>query len=351
MLKIIVKLTFIWYNLDKKEYSSMRAFIFGSTGLIGYHSAMELIARGHEVYSIGLTSLPSNTPFVKKTHYVQDNIEEMSDTEIIKLISGADWVLYACSTNAIEIVKAPADEYYKVHNVLTTERILRLAQEAKVKKVVLISNAYEYFNVNMATLRLEKWHPYIRATLEQENVARRFNTTSFQVVILEAPQIWGVMPKRKPLHYDSIMEMYRSNDFSVFKGTIPVITIKQLAQAVCGAFENLNRGQTIPIAGDNFSYKKINEIIMKALNMKPHVTNVNKLKYKIYENRRKKVLAKQGLEAGIDPIKIIEFKEQNAYIDPKIAKKMLGMQEDDIEKEIADTTRHIIEYAHLHKQI
>ena len=329
----------------------MRAFIFGSTGLIGYHAAMELLNRGHEVYSIGLTGLPKASPFVKKTNYVQGNIEEMSDTEIIKLISGSDWVVYACSTNALEIVKAPADEYYKVHNVLTTERILRLAQEAKVKKVVLLSNAYEYFNVSLPNLRLEKSHPYIRATLEQENVARQFNTTSFQVYILEAPQIWGVMPKRKPLHYDTIMEMYRSNDFSVFKGTIPVITVKQLGQAICGAFEKLNRGQTIPIAGDNFTYKHINEIIMEALNMKPYVPYVNKFKYKINEKRRKKVWAKSGLEAGIDPIKIIEFKELNAYIDPKIAMKTLGMEKDDIEKEIADTTRHIIDYARLHKQI
>ena len=329
----------------------MRAFIFGGTGLIGYHAGLELLNRGHEVYSIGLTSLPKDNKFAKMTHYVQGNIEEMSNGEIVKLIQGADWLVYACSTNALEVVKAPADEYYKVHNVLTTERILRLAQDAKVKKVVLISNAYEYFNTTMANLRLERFHPYIKATLEQEKVARRFNTTSMNVIILQASQIWGTMPIRKPLHYEAIMEMYRSNDFSTFKGSTPVITVKQVAQAICGAFENINRGETIAIAGDNLTYKQINELIMEALNMKPYVPYIHPLKYRINEARRKKVYKKTGLEAGIDAIKIVEFKNQNAYIDPKIAKKQLGVQEDDVKQAIKDSTKQIMDYAKLHKQL
>ena len=329
----------------------MKAFIFGGTGLIGYHTSLELIKRGHEVHSIGLTTLPKNSKFVKMTNYTQGNIEELSNGEIMKLIQGVDWLLYACSTNALEIVKAPADEYYKVHNVMTTERILRLARDANVKKVVLVSNPYEYFNTTLSNLRLEKWHPYIKATLEQENVARRFNTTSMNVIILQPAQIWGVMPQRKPLHYESIMEMYRSNNFATFKGSIPVITVKQVAQAVCGAFENIKHGETIPIAGDNLTYKHINEVIMQGLNMKPYVPYINSFLYKISEGRRKKVNKKLGLEAGIDAVKIMDFKNQNAYIDPKIATKQLGVQKDDVEKAIIDTVKQVMDYAKLHKQL
>lgn len=329
----------------------MKAFILGGTGLAGYHTANELLARGHEVYSIGLTELPTNSEYAKKMHYRQGNIEEMTNHEIIDMLTDIDWLLYACSTHALEIVKAPAEEYYRVHNILTTERILRLAREAKVKKVVLLSNAYEYFNVSMNDLRLEKSHPFIKSTLEQENIARRYNTTSFPVIILQASQIWGYMPKRKPLHYDFVMEMYRSGNYSVFKGSLPVITVKQVAQAICGAFENIDRGQTIPISGDNFTYKRINENIMRGMNMQPHITYKNKCIYKINERRRIKVWKKSGLEPGINPVKIVEFQEKDAYIDPNIASKLLGVEPQDIDKEIADTAGVILEYARLHKQI
>lgn len=329
----------------------MKAFIIGGTGLIGYHTSLELLARGHQVKSLALTAPPTKGIFSKQVDYTQGNIEQMSDHELTELIKGSDWLLYACSSNAHDIVKAPASDYFKVHNVFPTERILRLACDAGVKKVVLVSNAYVYFNSTFADLRLEKWHPYIKATYEQENTARRFSTTSFPVIVLQTPQIWGTMPIRKPMRHDEILEMYRTSDYSAFKGTIPVITIKQVAQAVCGAFEKVTRGETIAIAGDNYSYKKINELIMEGLNMKPYVPYKSSLKYKLNESRRVKVWRRSGLEAGINPVKIWEFKCRNASIDPKIAYKKLGVLPDDIDTAIRETAMRTIEYCKLHKEI
>ncbi len=329
----------------------MKAFIVGGTGLIGYNVSRELLARGHEVKSLGLTPPPKGDIFANQVDYTQGNIEQMSDHELIDLIKGCDWLLYACSSNALDIVKAPAIEYFKVHNVFPTERILRLAQDAGVKKVVIISNAYVYFNSIMADLRLEKWHPFIRATYDQENAARRFNMTAFPVIVLQTPQIWGTMPVRRPLHCDEILEMYRTSNYSAFKGTIPVITVKQVAQAVCGAFEKLTRGETIAIAGDNYTYKQINERIMEGLNMKPYVRYKCWLKYKIHERLKMRYLKKSGLEAGINGVKIYSFKKRKAYIDPKIAYKKLGVLPDDIDAAIRASAARSIEFAKEHKEI
>lgn len=329
----------------------MKAFIVGGTGLIGYHATLELLERGHQVKSLGLTPPPTKGIFSKQVEYTQGNIEEMTDRELTDCIKDSDWLLYACSSNAHDIVKAPASDYFRVHNVFPTERILRLAQDAGVKKVVLVSNAYVYFNSVFADLRLEKWHPYIRATYDQENAARRFNTTSFQVIVLQTPQIWGTMPIRRPMHHELVLEMYRTSNYSAFKGTIPVITVKQVAQAICGAFEKLTRGETIAISGDNYTYKKINELIMQGLNMKPYAPYIHNLKYKLNESRRVKVWRRSGLEAGIDPVKILEFKSRNATIDPKIAYKKLGVMPDDIDAAIRDSARRTIEFAKLHKEI
>lgn len=329
----------------------MKAFIIGGTGLIGYHTANELLKRGHEVQSVGLTPLPKTNLFAKKTNYSQANIEELTNHEIVEMLKGTDWLLYACSTNSLEIVKAPAEEYYRIHNILLTERIFKLAQQAGVKKVILLSDAYEYFNVHMDNLRLEKHHPYIKATFEQENVARRYNTVAFPVIILQVAQIWGYMPRRKPLHYESVMEMYRTNNFSTFKGSYPVISASQVAQAICGAFEKIEKGQTIAIAGDNIKYKEINENIMIGLNMKPYVPYHCCLRYKWHEKRRCKVLKKSGLETGINLVKIYEFRQKDAFIDPEIAKKLLGVEPTDVRKEIQETAKVILEFARLHKEI
>jgi len=329
----------------------MKAFIIGGTGLVGYHTANELLKRGHEVQSVGLTPLAKENKFARRTNYSQANIEELTNHEIVEMLKGTDWLLYACSTNSVEIVKAPAEEYYRVHNIMQTERIFRLARDAGVKKIILLSDAYEYFNVHMDNLRLENNHPYIKATFEQERVARQYNTVAFPVIILQVAQIWGYMPRRKPLHYESVMEMYRTNNFATFKGSTPVITAQQVAEAVCGAFEKIERGQTIAISGDNLTYKAINENLMKGLNMKPYVPYHCKLRYKWHEKRRIRVLKKSGLEAGINPVKIYEFKQQNAFIDPEIAFKTLGVQPQDIQKEIQDTAKVILDFARQHKQL
>ena len=324
----------------------MNAFIIGGTGLIGYYASIELLNHGHNVKSIGLTPPPHGNIFAESVKYKQANIEELNDRELVTLMEGNDWLLYASSISANAVVKYPAVEYYRVHNLFTTERILKLANLAKIKKVVLLSNYYEYFNIEWPSLRLDKFNPYIKATYEQEISARKFNTTNFQVVVLELPKVFGIMPYRRPIDYDDIIEIYKSRRIFNHKGGTATMTVNQVAQAVVGAFEKGKGGKIYPLCGVNMSYAKINEIIKDAIGKERKIKNTIKFSVVIRAKQIIRSLQRQNLESGINPINILAFKEKNAFIDNKYA-SLLGVTADDVEKQITLSVKRALEIAKL----
>ena len=118
----------------------MKIFVIGETGLLGYNATLELLKDGHEVSGIGVTPPPTGGIFKSLVKYEQLNVKDASDKELENKMAGNDWLLCAFSASAKAICKKPAIDYYTNFNIFTIERILRIAQNAKIKKVVLLSN-------------------------------------------------------------------------------------------------------------------------------------------------------------------------------------------------------------------
>lgn len=330
----------------------MKAFVIGETGLLGYNATLELLKDGHEVSGIGVTPVPTGGIFKNLVKYEQIDVRYATDKELYNRMVGKDWLLCAFSASSHLVEKKPISDYYTNFNIYTIERILKIARDAKIKKVVLLSNYLGYFDFEWAYMGLNKDHPYVRSVNQQSISARKFTLTNFQVIVLNLPTIFGIMPKRRPYDYVSILEKYKNNDFSYFSGGTAVASVKQVAQSILGAFKYGKGGQNYPIAGDNITYKEINYIMMRAMGANnAKFKNINKFSYKLKQKKKLKMWKKAGLEAGINPIKIISFYQKNAYIKPDICFEHLGVQPDDVRKQIAITAHRVLEIAKEKKEI
>lgn len=177
----------------------MKIFIIGGTGLIGSAAAGELIARGHEVYSIALPPLPEGAVLPEKMKIEFGNYLEMDDDELRSRMQGMDGFVFAAGVDERVEGKAPVYELYRKYNIDPVKRLLRIAKECGVKHTVILGSYFSYFAKIHPERKLTEYHPYIRSRIDQEDAALSFADSDFDVAVLELPYIFGAQPGRKPV--------------------------------------------------------------------------------------------------------------------------------------------------------
>src|SRR5690625_177715 len=93
-------------------------FILGGTGLLGYHTTKELLSRGYSVSTIALPPMPAEDLLPKEVECHLGDINEMSDREILSMLSGKDMFVYAAGVDERVVPEAPAVRFFYEQNVL-----------------------------------------------------------------------------------------------------------------------------------------------------------------------------------------------------------------------------------------
>jgi len=110
----------------------MRIAITGGTGFIGNHLAQYLIMEGHDVVLLARRKRGKDAPETPGARFV---FSDMSDPEALAgAIRGCDAVAHCAGINR----ELGSQTYQKVH-VEGTKNLVRAAQSAGVKKIVLMS--------------------------------------------------------------------------------------------------------------------------------------------------------------------------------------------------------------------
>jgi len=115
----------------------MKIFIIGATGLLGSEAAKQFIAKGHEVSGLSLPEIPKDSDIPKEMKLIFGNFMEMIDQDLVDLLSGHDYLVFAAGVDERVEKPAPIFDFYKKYNIDTTKRILELAKAAKVKGAVV----------------------------------------------------------------------------------------------------------------------------------------------------------------------------------------------------------------------
>lgn len=321
----------------------MKVFMIGGTGLLGSAAAKLFIENGHSVKSMALPPLPKGAPIPEEMEIVWGNYLQMSDDELKELMKGSDCFVFAAGVDERVEFPAPVYDVYRKYNINPVRRFLTLAKELGIKKNVILGSYFSYFAKTFPEMKLTQWHPYIRSRIEQEEVALSFAKDGMDVAVLELPYIFGTQPGRKPVWViliEQIHGMDKTGHITMYpKGGTTMVTVHQVAQAIVGAAERNEGGNTYPIGYYNLTWDDFLKIVHEAMGTPNRkIIHIAKWMFEMYGKTMMKKYAERGTDPGINAVRLADIMCMNTFIDKKWAVS-LGVTEDDIKSAIFDSVK------------
>jgi len=318
----------------------MRVFMVGGTGLLGYHTLRELVARGHEVSTIALPPMPAEGLLPPGVVCRLGDAFSLGDDELRALVADHDGFIYAAGLDDRVLVDRPAYPRFREANVDQCARLLRLAREAGARRAVVYGSYFTHCDRMWPELRLAETHCYIRSRKEQRETVLGLSVQGFETMVLELPYIFGTMPGRKPLWtflVDMIGRMGSTVFYPLRSGGTAMVTVKQVAEAAVGALERGEGGLSYPIGGLNMSWSEFMPILVDAMGTGARVKHLPKPLFRLGNLALALRHARQGKEGGLNLPALADIMYREAYIDPEPAMTALGYGEDNVRAAIRQT--------------
>jgi dihydroflavonol-4-reductase len=321
----------------EKSYEKQKVVVIGGTGFLGYYAVKEFIRRGHSVTILALPPLPEEGLFPKDVHIVLANINALDDNSIIDILKGHDALVFAAGADDRVIPKAPAYDFFYQANVRSCKRIISLARQSSIKRGVILSSYFLYFDRVWPNEKLSEYHPYIRSRNEQARQSIDAAMPDLQLVILELPYIFGSMPGRTPLWKPLIKYINSRYPLFYMKGGTNMIAVEHVGEAIAGAIERGKGGQSYTIGDENLTWVEFIERILHILGKKKRVVLLPTFMVRLMLRIVKLQHRLRGEEGGLDPVKFTTIQTRNTFFDPSPAAKELGYGRGNLQKAFEDT--------------
>lgn len=323
----------------------MKIYLIGGTGLLGSSAAKELLARGHEVSAIAFKPLPPGAELSEGMKLEYGDYNKMSDDELRARFTGCQGFIFASGIDERIEAPPPIYELFKKYNNDSLKRLLTLAKECGVKHAAVCGSYFSYFSKVRPKEEFPKWHPYVRARLEQEEICMGMADENFDVAVLELPYIFGTMTGRKPVWVFVVEMLRKMKPFTFFcKGGTTMVTVRQVGEALAGAIERNRGGNCYPIGWYNVRWTEMLKIFhqhMGCPKKKVVVLPTWMFKFGLSAMRRKQ--KKHGLEGGVHMVKFARLQCTNQFIDKELGCIPLGVTPDDINAAIGQSVRLSLE--------
>lgn len=312
-------------------------FILGGTGLLGYHTTLQLLEKGYKVSTVSLPPLPEENLFPNDVSISLGNINEMSDEEVINLLTGMDYFIYAAGADERIVPNAPSAKFFYEANVIPTQRLARLSRIAKVKKFLIYGSYFSHFAEIWTDLELTK-QGYPRTRLLQEEIAMLEGEGEMDVMSLRLPYIFGTMPGRVPLWDMFLPQIENKQNVSVLQGGTAMVTCKQVGQATIGALENGRHGDKYTLCDTNMTHKEFYEIINEVLGQTDTIITTIPLEKELevttlYDAHTASLNKEHGIHLSVSS----KIKDRFAYIDPNEYIHILNYEKDDVRAAIRES--------------
>jgi dihydroflavonol-4-reductase len=308
-------------------------FIAGGTGFIGYHAAKLFLERDILVSTIALPGeIDLEGWYPKAVDIAFGNLFTMSKDEIVTLLKKRpyDTFLYALGPDDRFVPPAPAYEFFHEKLVVQTYKICQAAKEAGIRRCIVLNSYFSHFD-KLYKHSLSKHHPYIRARIEQENAVFELdNTGFFDVMVLELPFIFGVMPKRKPLWREYFLSFFdgRKQLFFPRSGGTAVISVEGVAEAIVACAHNGESKTCYPVGKMNMSYRHLIETMMGIIGDHRKYVSVSPWLAGIFARKIDSNYHKDGKESGLNHLRLMtDVLCKSFYVDPDFMMDRLGFDE------------------------
>lgn len=319
----------------------MKIMIAGGTGLLGFHTILAGLGKGHSFGSLAIPDLELGGWFPGEVDVRTGNVFEMTEAELKDVFLGYDAMVYALGPDDRVVPPAPAYDFFHARLVDNCEKAVAAARDAGVKRCAVLNSYFSHFDRLWPHLRLTSRHPYIKCRVEQAERAIAAGREDTDVMILELPYIFGSMPGRTPLWKEVFLDRYTNGKTIYFpRGGTSMISAQHVGEAVIGALESGRHGVRYPVGDENRTYNEMLEMMMSAIGEQKKIVNIPRfiavLAGRFIERSRKK----QGLEGGLNAAYLMQdILTRELYFDPSETAGELGYGRGGLKESIIDTMK------------
>jgi len=319
--------------------------VVGGSGLLGFHTIVELVERGHSVTSLSLPPVATDVTFPEGVQALWADLGEMTDDELTTLLTGVDAVVYAAGADERTIPQAPAARFFHEANVRPTQRLARLARQAGVTRFVLFGSYTAEFAERWPELGYREHNGYPRTRLAQEEVAYLEGDGAMDVMVLRLPYIFGIVGQRRPLWQFVLDRVQAPGPVAVLGGSTSAVTVRQVAQAAAGALEHGTHGARYAINAYDLTYVELYRLACEAIGRDPQDVVAVPLDVMLpHAEQADAASAAAGVEHGIHVVDAFRFQDRAAVSDHEPTASVLGMEPDDVVEAVRETFRWCVEH-------
>lgn len=304
--------------------------ILGGTGFLGYAAARLFADRGARVSACALPGELESLEWVDERIRLElVDLFRADEASLAALFREIDTVVYALGPDDRIVPPAPAYDFFKRHLADDCVRILSAAKSAGVRKCVVLSSYFCYFD-RKEKGRLSRVHPYIRARRDQEAaVVALGEAEGFAVSVVEIPYVFGAPVGRKPIWKDALLSHFDGLKRVFFPGGggTAAVDVSGVAQAVYAAAVNGVHGQCYPVGKENFLFSELIPMMLRYAGDRRGYSSVPAVFCALWTKKIAKKEREAGLENGLYLPKLMtQIQNRKFYIDPAPVQKALGYE-------------------------
>lgn len=310
-----------------------RVVVVGGSGFLGQHIVAALAGRGYEPVVL------SRHPTTGNASLVGDAVamSEADWTEALTAGTRAEAVVFAAGLNGSHAPPAPAKDFFDRGNVEPVRRIVQAARAAGCRQVVVCGSYFVSIARAHPELRLTEQHPYIESRRAQSDVALEAAGPGFDVAVLELPYVLGRTEGRTAALAALAPWLRSRRPLFAPPGGTAVVTVDQVAQAVCEAVQRNVTGR-FPMAEANLTWAELFARLAQATgrtSVRVHtlpprllsaVLGLAALRYRATKR-----------EPGLNPSHMTTLLTHEAYLDPDLCRTELGVTPGGLEQALRDT--------------
>lgn len=312
--------------------SKKRVFLFGGTGFLGYHAAQEFLAAGWQVTAVGLPPAPPAGLLPPSVRLVIQDIHRLGDSDLAALLDGHQALVFAAGLD--DRVTPPRPAYPKFHaaNVATLERLIRLAKEVGIRRLVVLGSYFAYFDRLWPKMKLAERHPYIRSRMEQARLATC--TPGIEGIVLELPYIFGALPAPgwKPLWMPLVKYLRSFQTLFTMPGGTACISAHTVGRAVVAAVERGQAGTCYPIGQENLTWEQMLSRLATADGRRVRVLPLPRWPIHLALQIMALWHTLTGKEGGLSLRHFAPLQTAQTFLDPEPSRRALGYTFGDLDE-------------------
>jgi nucleoside-diphosphate-sugar epimerase len=243
----------------------MRVLVTGGTGMVGSHTAAALVRAGHAVRFLARKPArvgPIVAPLgVREPEVVAGDVTDRAAVE--RALQGCDAVVHAAALLTFDAARV--DDMLET-NIEGTRNVLELAAERSLDPIVQLSSTQALWEPGVEVLTSDlpvatPSDPYSRSKAGAEQIARDLQAKGAPITTFYPSACWG---PDNPTVGDQIMTIFAMVEWSYFlsvPGGIPIVDVRDVAEAVVRAMEPGRGPRRYMMSGHFRSHDELREII------------------------------------------------------------------------------------------